>query len=340
LDVEDSSWLVESLSRIFEAYFFGGTPVRGVLASRVFRRPRISSARKFCTLEIRPFSERKIAASLGAYDHVLPETIKELIGKRGDLVPLARNPFTCGLLVDYLDQPNPHLPQYQSEVYAAYVNRRLDDVRDLLDEHGTSASEVLDCAAGIAGLMFASADIGLEIGLHELARDYPHPAVSGIVEVLVAARIGRCSSHPRSRFSFVHRRFNEYFFVQHLVKTGGTVSLDSIPVDSKWRDALVLYAEVSGDEEAARIAAFCWEQMLLNPLISDAQASQYAAHVHCLRFICEAFRARSTAISAFAEALFQHILMIISDERSSLLFKKIAVEPLAFCPKMGLSGLY
>ena len=338
LDVDESSWLIGELSAIFEAFFLGGNGARGIIASRYFRRPRLSKLADVSTFEIRPFSEVKISKALEGYEHVSHELARELISRRPDLVPLARNPFTCGLIVDYLNQDNPQLPKNQSEIYETYIQRRLNEVSDLLEEHATSKNAVVDCAVDIAGLMFSAADVGLEIGLQDLTRNYQRPDITGIIDVLVAARIGRCSSYPRSRFSFVHRRFNEYFFVQHLLREGGAVSLDAIPIDSKWRDALVLYTEVADQHEAERIAAFCWEQMQANPLVLDATQDQKIRHVHCLRFLCEAFRARTSAVQQFSSDLFDYILAIIGGS-DGLLFKKLAVEAAGLLPQDRLEAI-
>src|SRR4029077_5545844 len=103
-----------------------------VVASRYFRRPRFAFDKGVCALAIRPFSERKIAASFQNYEHISQSTIQLMFGTRSDLVPLARNPFTAGLIIDFLKQPGQRLPQTQSDIYGSYIERRLSDVRDIL----------------------------------------------------------------------------------------------------------------------------------------------------------------------------------------------------------------
>jgi hypothetical protein len=63
LDVDEKSWLIDKLSDIIYRFLAGAHESRGILASRVFRRP----TNKFdarTILEIRPFTETKIISTL------------------------------------------------------------------------------------------------------------------------------------------------------------------------------------------------------------------------------------------------------------------------------------
>src|SRR5215204_3712309 len=129
-----------------------------------------------------------------------------------------------------------------------------------MDEYKQDQSAVIACATAIAGYMFQQPDTGLEVRIRDLENALPQYQVADIVEVLVAARIGRRSGSTRGRFSFVHRRFNEYFFVRFLRQSTVQLQLEAIPTDSKWRDSLVLYTEVAPAEEAKKIATYCWDE--------------------------------------------------------------------------------
>src|SRR5262249_32260572 len=98
-----------------------------------------------------------------------------------------------------------------------------------------------------------------------------------------------------------------------------------IPLDSKWRDALVLYAEVCSEQEASKIADYCWQEMQGASLTGGADERRYLRHVHCLRFLSDAFHSRSSAIAGFSTRLFAHIREMVA-EHEGLLIKKIAIE--------------
>ncbi len=337
LDVDESSWLVGALSSVFDLFFFGRTDSRGILASREFRRPRITRGEGLCTLQVRPFSEIRIEASFRR-SLVRPENIKRLFGERRDLVPLARNPFTAGLIIDYLRQPPHLLPVDQAEIYESCVRRRLLLVQDRLLEAEMTVDNVIALATAVAGLMFESTDVGLEIGVQAIQSALDDPClttstdkfahaqrIATALDLLVAARIGRKSgAGGLGRFSFVHRRFNEYFFVRYLLSKSRTPSLQSIPLDSKWRDALVLYAQLCNESEAKQIAQFCWQEMQATTL-SAGDAQTYLRHVHSLRFLSDAFHGRTVALANFVDQLFDHIRKTL--QRSpNLLIQRIAVE--------------
>ncbi len=63
LGVPESSWLIERLSQVISTFLAGATETRGVLASRLFRRPTLTLD-DGATLEIRPFDEARIARTL------------------------------------------------------------------------------------------------------------------------------------------------------------------------------------------------------------------------------------------------------------------------------------
>jgi hypothetical protein len=110
------------------------------------------------------------------------------------------------------------------------------------------------------------------------------------------------------------------------------VKLDAIPLDSKWRDALVLYAEVCSDTEATRIANYCWSEMTQSPLNQDSESSLYLRHVHCLRYLNDAFHGRLAALEGIQSLLFDHVRNVVMGA-DSLLVKKIAVESIGLLPR-------
>jgi hypothetical protein len=319
LDVEDSSWLIGALSEVFNLFFFGQTDSRGILASRYFRRPRIKTSQQVCTMELRPFTEKKIRDSF-VNAQASPALANSIFTQRPDLVPLARNPFTAGLIIDFLKQPPHKLPKNQPEMYESCIRRRLGLVRDDIEAGGLTEEAVVQYAIEIAGLIFAAPEIGLELGIQAIQRGILNPniidpdarvkgaqQISDVIDILVAARIGRKGGGAGlGRFSFVHRRFNEYFFVRHLLARTELPPLDAIPLDSKWRDALVLYAGICNEHAAEHIATYCWKEMQSAALIGNDE-SKFLRHVHCLRFLNDAFHGRTSALASFISELFTHI---------------------------------
>ena len=161
MDVGEASWLIGELSEIVTRLLVGGNDGRGVVASRHFRRPRFTRE-DLTILEIRPFSEVKIAAAIDrATQH--PDSIKRgLFVERPDLAPIARNPFVLGLMIDYWEAHPGKLPRSQAELYKSFVGRSLDLAEEDLRRSDLGRGDVLACASAIAREMFGSDQYGLE----------------------------------------------------------------------------------------------------------------------------------------------------------------------------------
>lgn len=325
LDVSEQSWLIERLSEVIRQFLASGHKSRGILASRIFRRPTDKFDAR-TVLEIRPFTENKIIDFLQKslfYDEAL---VSLLFNQRQDLIPVARNPFTAALLSKYATDHNNTLPLNQAELYSSYVEQRLAACAEKLAKKELTDGRVVACAIDIADLMFTTWSLGLEASVRELRDKLPQYPVEDIIDVLTYARLGRLGAGDEHRFSFVHRRFNEYFVVQRLKEQPDRVPADSIPTDSRWRDALVLYCGVAEEARARAIAEFCWGEISrIADRTVDMSDPQYMRAVHCLRFLKEAFRARLGCVDAFRDELARYIGGQITDGQN-LLSQKIAVE--------------
>ena len=121
LDENESSWLIDELSSVIYKFLVGSHDSRGILASRIFRRPThnfVADAR----LEIRPFSELKITNTFQNTLNYSDELVRELFTERPELVPVARNPFSAALIASYAKINNNQLPPYQAALYASSDN--------------------------------------------------------------------------------------------------------------------------------------------------------------------------------------------------------------------------
>jgi len=325
LDVSENSWLVDRLSDVISRFIAGAHDSRGVLASRIFRKPTDKFNAK-TILEIRPFTENKIVEALKKslfYDDSL---IKLLFNERQEFIPIARNPFTAALISSYAKEHNNTLPNTQAELYSSYIQRRLNASAERLEARNITDEQVLRCATEMADVMFTTTSFGLEASIKDLSERLPDLPIPNAIDVLKYARLGRLGAGDQQRFSFVHRRFNEYFVVQKLKEDPSRVPQDDIPTDSRWRDALVLYCGVAEEEKATQIANFCWSEIeKVETQKLDMKDPQYLRAVHCLRFLREAFRARLDCVNYFRSNLAAFILRQVG-EGGNLLTKKIAVE--------------
>jgi hypothetical protein len=157
-----------------------------------------------------------------------------------------------------------------------------------------TADEMISGAVEIATAMFTVRGVGLEATRSDIPSTADSMIIPRVMEALAKARIGRYSGGPDRRFSFFHRRFNEFFLISKLRSNPELVNLESIPRDSRWRDALALYCEVIDANEGSRIINFCWSkiEVLKNGLLDLDDL----AAVHCLRFLRDGFSGRRGAL--------------------------------------------
>ena len=324
LDVNEDSWLIHHLSSIFTDFFSQQTSGRGVLSSRFYRRPLLSRAQSV-TFQIRPFSDLQIHDALLRSNLLREETVANLFRNRVELIPVARNPFAAALIRSFAEHNGGALPSNQLAMYDSYIQGRL--VRSLreLETVALSPEQVISGAIQIAWVMFEADDIGLEIPVSRLSAMLPETRVREITSSLRYAGLARLSANADPKFSFVHRRLNEYFVASYLIIHPEKIELDSIPKDSRYRDALVLFCEVSEFDQANRIAEFCWTEIRrVDSLIANRSTSERISAVHCLRFLRDAFRTRLECLP-FSDELAQFIAQRVLSNRD-LLEAKLALE--------------
>ncbi|MBF0457351.1 MAG: NACHT domain-containing protein [Nitrospirae bacterium] len=348
LDVSETSWLIGSLSEIIFKYI-SDLNNRGIVASRFHRMPTYRPPKELnkivTRLEILPLTDRMIKDYLNKYqtDNKLST---DLFSSRPDLVPAARNPFTLSLLVYYINEMK-KLPDYQKDLYSNFVNMRITNCPRV---KSLQLSEVNEYAAKIADAMVNRTEVGLEISIDDL-KEKLAPAVvdktkeaeiTGLdkaISILVDSKLCRTGIDKNGMFSFVHRRFNEYFLMWSLLEGKSCLSdiegksclsdpIKLIAEDINWaRDALVLYCEAGNETEVSSIAIGCWKEI---EKVTDEQSEpfspQYIRAFNCLRFLKDAFINRPNCISTFQTKLTDFIMCLIESYRVDIISTKLAVE--------------
>jgi hypothetical protein len=319
LDVNEDSWLLNCLSDLLSRFISSNANARGVLASRMFRRPTQSFlAQKI--LDIRPMSEERIVRALARYPAFTPELQAELFRDRHDLVPLARNPFLMALIGEWVNDRHA-LPATQAELYRNYLLGRLNKVADKMKRHGLTPEDVLRSATQIAWFVFESPAYGLEAPAPVIGNEPSIEHASATMDILSYARIARVTPGDTVSFSFVHRRFLEYLVTTRLLDQPEDIPIQDIPTDSRGRDALVLYAQLCSDEAAEQLAMLCWSEITQHFHRADTRLRA----IHSLRFLTDAFRSRRPAIRSFSKELAEFIDEHVASEHD-LVQAKICLE--------------
>lgn len=319
LDSSEESWLIESLSTIFSRFIASSPQSRGILASRMFRRPT-SAYLAEKVLEIRPLTEESIINALSRHPEFTEAIKVRLFRDRPDLVPVARNPLLASLLGEWV-QTHRDLPANQADLYRDYLLNRLRQCSAKIEANGLSIQQVLNITQDIAWFVFESPAYGLEAPIQVLTDQTISPHTDAVIDILSYARVARVTTAEPKSFAFSHRRFLEYFVTIKLLSLPDRLPTEHIPTDSRGRDALTLYAQVCDDESASRLAALCWKEINEN---FDSPTQKLRA-IHSLRFLIDAFRSRREAIASFSSELTEFIKGRISSGKN-LVYAKICLE--------------
>ena len=314
-----NSPVINELSKVIFKGLGTGNGCRGVLASREFRRPTESFGGKI-TLYIQPFSEEQISRTLNQNRKISPELVQELFRDRHDLIPLAKNPFTCMLLSRYIEF-HQKLPLNRRVMYSDYVIKSLEKCTTRSFDSVISTDDAIAGCRKLARVLLGNSDIGLEARVKDLEDRLPEINVEVLIDMLKYAKIGRVGSDIDRRFCFSHRRFTEYFVAESILAGEISVDIHTIPTDSGQRDALVMYAEVCPRDRAVKLAEYCWQEIKKTIGHEELDTNNYLHRIHCIRFLTDAFHSRTDCLISFINELGEDIISIVEPGKNLVLIK-------------------
>ena len=303
--------LIDKLSGLLHNFLTREYQPGGIIASRLFRSPS-DALEAAVRLTLQPFSDEKIKRMLNLYTDDSDELVHALFSGREDLVALCRNPFYLSLLIEYSLRHGADLPQNQMELYENFIESRIGSCAQRIDELGLRDSGQVRAAARQLALYMQK--YGLECPLSELYKCDDGRDWQKVLELLRYARICRFGG-TSSTVSFVHRRFQECFYVSNIKEN--LLRLDperysSIEKNNDIRDALVLYSEIAPLEKAREIADHCWSVLQTHKAAAENIRKPGCVElVNTLYFMAEAFRNRREAMAHFQAEFQQYTLEML-----------------------------
>ncbi|MCZ8501201.1 hypothetical protein O9853_08890 [Vibrio lentus] len=213
----------------------------GLVSSRHFRKPT-SDFNASSEIEIRPFNGAQIYKSIRKMSNSSEDLINKIFKDRTDLYLTAKNPFMASMISKYIEIHG-ELPKNRLDMFSVFIDDALNNSSRKLSELDIDKEYILTSSKKIAVAMFS--DFGLEASVNDLKLKFPNIKIDQLIECLKFARLIRASSSDEGRISFVHRRFCEYFVVLDMLDNESDIPFNEIPKDTQWRDALVLFCEVS-----------------------------------------------------------------------------------------------
>jgi uncharacterized protein YhhL (DUF1145 family) len=155
LDHDEDSWIIAELSNCISSYVLNS---RGVIASRLFRQPKLSH-RERTVLEIQPFSDDRIVRAIRNASNEPQKLIRVILSERIDLGVVARNPFLLHLIIFHFNEINKP-PDSQASMFCTFVDSNLDSAKRAFGLIPQSREEVYETCEDISSAMFENSKVG------------------------------------------------------------------------------------------------------------------------------------------------------------------------------------
>lgn len=329
MDAQEEQEVVRNYALALDRFLHSQHQCRGLVSSRPYRKPRTFIGQK---MEIRPLSNKRIKKALYKYmgqDFTLANQIwRELVQSREDMLFVAQNPFYLGLLVRY-SKENQRLPELHYDLFEHFVQSRANADEKWLNRFGLTPDELIAGSSVIAFSMTITPHIGLEANTKQLceATKYAQNKLELLLHALAYSKLGRLSHEEPDRprvFSFVHRRFHEYFCALYLKKNLNIAPFENLSADDRWREILVLLCEVISKDNLIRIFDIA-RSSFAGGINANRGTIDYRKAIETMRVLREGFHNRIEDIPIDIRALCSKFIKI-ELKLGNLLDKKRALE--------------
>lgn len=255
LDETETSWLVNKISALLYSICSHNKNTKIVLSSRYFRQPT-KQFKTHVKMQIKPFTETSIKMCFHNFTNNDQLAVK-FFSEHREMMSIAKNPFYASLISLYYKDTK-SLPTKEVDLYESFIISRLNQCERVfgnISSNGLNVSQVISYAQRIAVAIYKNANYGIEIPYNSIIDDIGIPEL--VIDILQKAKLLRVGGGTKRATSFSHRRFNEYFVACSLMSMDINSYMASIPTDSKWRDTLVLYAQICPESKANELIEFC-----------------------------------------------------------------------------------
>jgi hypothetical protein len=243
------------------ADFLGGfNRCRGVVASRYFRGPGGLGWPRFLILALSDRYRRKLVDRFELPTAIERSLIGEIELRDSELSAMTRNPMFLSLLCDYMKKGR-SFPDNIHAVFESYVSTRFKRDADKFQKHfHLSAEAVRDAAECAAFCMASRAGLGLSPSSDALIAAMQDDGYGSEARLMLEAieyiKLARFEEQDRGRtFTFVHRRFQEYFATCVVLDQPDLVPPERLLSDARWRETAVVLLQTHKNVEPLLDAA-------------------------------------------------------------------------------------
>ena len=286
LSSTESDTAVEEYALAVRDFLAGMKQCRAIIASREFRGPKaLFRVPRFQIQALSMRQQRDLVQRSGLKPSGQGIVYSGLAEADTELRQMARNPMFLSLVCEYVRRVS-QFPPNCNAAYESYINQRLarDEAR-IRGRFGVGAALVRTVAEWAAYSMAAVTGLGLTPARRELRAElaasgnFSDAEVDRVLDALEYTKLGRSPDDPADGtercFTFAHRRFQEYFATQVVLREPERISVNELLTNGRWRETAVTILQT----QSADILAPMLEEAerLLAPMAADVASSPRGA---------------------------------------------------------------
>lgn len=349
MDAQEEHKVVHQYAEALENFLNSQHKSRGLVSSRPYRAPKIFIGQK---LTIRPLSIKRIKNAIDKYMgqeiSLANQLWQQLTQSREDLMHVAQNPFYLGLLSRYA-KDNKKLPDRHFDLFEHFVQTRTNTDKERLSHLGFIPAELIEQASILAFAM-TQESVGLEVNvdkiqdilcnLNKQLKTKPNK-IEPLLHSLAYSKLGQITQGEPgtpNEFSFVHRRFHEYFCARFLKLNPHIAPFENLVNDDRWREVLVLLCEVLPGDHLTEIFDTTRSTLQLG-ITADSGTVEHKKAIETIRFLRDGFRSRIGDLPDDIRAMCTDFIAKQFKSRN-LLDQKRALEGLSLVDKESVNSIF
>ncbi|MER7456745.1 NACHT domain-containing protein [Micromonospora sp. NPDC126480] len=270
-EVLTATELDETVGRYADAlydFLHGMNVSPGVIASREFKGPRRFGWPRFTVQRLTERQKRELIRKADLEPAAEAEVYAALTSADPLVTQLSGNPMLLGLLCEHV-RTTGSFPGSSHTVFETFVHSRLERDRERVRRRfDVDPVELRQVAEEIAFRLTAESGVGLSPTRTEVGRLLSGVDVAGgpvdsarLARHLDALEYVKLAQAPEGsgagderRFTFAHRRFQEYFATCVVIREPNRVPADRLLLDGRWRETAVAMLQTQrGDAVAALV---------------------------------------------------------------------------------------
>ena len=257
LSAEDVSDTIEAYANAIFEFAITFTGCRTILATRYFRRPRQSALPKYRILPLSD-SQRDTLIRRASLSPAAGQRLYDGIGTaEGGMRYLMENPMYLGLLIEYI-RDGESCPGNPHHLFARFIDKKLSTNAELLrSRYLTDPGRLREFAELIAYTIVEDVNLGLNPKRKDLIRaafrtqPSNHNLTQQLLDALEHLGFGRGESDAEqredARFTFSHRRFQEYFATSYVLRVPEAVTDNQVLFDARWRETAAVLLSATAE---------------------------------------------------------------------------------------------